>query len=163
MSIDIREATTQDLPVLYRIYKVCGKQDDGYFENCLAENCSLLIAGLEGEDVAIGLLNWSPRYSLYKKLGIPEIQDLNVVPSHRRNGIATTMIKWCEGLARSKGKDMIGIGVGLTRDYGAAQILYTKLGYIPDGYGVTCDRETVTPHALYRMDDDLSLMMIKSL
>ncbi len=161
--IDLREATRNDLDTLYRIYAECGKQDAGYFETCFTENCTILIGALDGNDVAIGLLNWKPRYSLYKKLEIPEIQDLNVVPSARRLGIASAMIKWCEGMARARGASMIGIGVGLTRDYGPAQILYTKMGYIPDGYGVTYDRETVTPHVPYRMDDDLSLMMVKQL
>jgi len=161
--ISIREATIDDLDILYGIYHASGKKDDGYFETCLKEGCTVLIASLNGEDVAVGLLNWSPRYALYRKLGIPEIQDLNVVPRARRNGVATAMIKWCEGLARSKGKEMIGIGVGLTKDYGPAQILYVRMGYVPDGYGVTCDRETVVTHASYRMDDDLSLMLVKPL
>lgn len=163
MSIDIREATKDDIDLLYRLYQVCGKNDAGYFEECFAGGRTVLIGALNGEDVAVGLLNWNPRYSLYKRLSIPEIQDLNVVPSARRKGVATAMIKWCEGLARAKRKDMIGIGVGLTRDYGPAQILYTKLGYIPDGYGVTYDRKGVTPHETYPMNDDLSLMMIKKL
>ena len=30
---------------------------------------------------------------------------------------------------------VIGIGVGLTPDYAAAQHLYPKLGYVPDGLG----------------------------
>lgn len=161
--ISIREGTADDLHIFYGIYKECGKSDDGYFENCLNENCTILIGSFDGDDVAVCLLNWSPRYSLYKKMGMPEIQDLNVVPDARRVGVATAMIKWCEGLARSKGHDMIGIGVGLTKDYGPAQILYVRMGYIPDGYGVTYDREAVVTHASYRMDDDLSLMMVKPL
>ena len=161
--IAIRQAQRNDLETLYRIYEASGKRDDGYFETCFNENCTVLIGSFDDEDVAIGLLNWNPRYALYRKMQIPEIQDLNVMPEFRRNGIATAMIKWCEGLARSKGKDMIGIGVGLTKDYGPAQILYIRLGYVPDGYGVTHDREAVVTHASYRMDDDLSLMMIKAL
>lgn len=161
--IDIREAEAKDVDVLYAIYDQIGKKDAGYFEHCLEEKIAIFIASIDGNDVGFGLLNWNPRYSLYRKLDVPEIQDLNVLPEARRKGVATAMIKWCEGLARARGKDMIGIGVGLTRDYGPAQILYAKLGYIPDGYGVTYDREGVTPYESYRMDDELSLMMIKQL
>lgn len=163
MSIQIREAAESDISKLYEIYHACGKADVGYFENCFKEDCTIILASFNGEDVGICLLNWKPRYSLYKRLGIPEIQDLNVVPDARRNGAGRAMIEWCETAALAKSKDMMGIGVGLTREYGPAQILYTKLGYIPDGYGVTYDREGVTPHESYRMDDDLSLMMVKAL
>lgn len=161
--IEIREATKEDIPVLYTIYGTIGKKDEGYFEQCMGEGVAIFIASVEGSDVGFGLLNWNPRYSLYKKLKIAEIQDLNVLPDARRKGVATAIIKWCEGLARARGHEMIGIGVGLTRDYGPAQILYTKMGYVPDGFGVTHDREAVVTHALYRMDDDLSLMMVKQL
>lgn len=161
--IDIREAGEGDIQTLYSLYDRIGKKDDGYFEQCFREGIYIFIAAIDGDDIGFVLLNWHPRYSLYKRLGIPEIQDLNVVPEARRNGAATALIKWCEGLARAKGHDMVGIGVGLTRDYGPAQILYTNLGYVPDGFGVTHDREAVVTHAQYRMDDELSLMMIKQL
>lgn len=161
--IDIREAGEEDLSILYTLYERSGKKDDGYFEQCMGEGIFIFIASIEGNDIGFGLLNWNPRYSLYKKLGIPEIQDLNVIPDARRQGAASAIIKWCEGMARARGHEMIGIGVGLTRDYGPAQILYTRLGYVPDGFGVTYDRDAVVTHAQYRMDDDLSLMMIKQL
>lgn len=161
--MDIREAEKSDLETLYALYKLCGKQDDGYFERCMEEDCTILIASLDGQDVALSILNWNPRYALYRRLGIPEIQDLNVIPDARRNGVATSLIKWCEGVARARGKSTMGIGVGLTRDYGPAQILYVQMGYVPDGNGVTHDRVGVVTHASYRMDDDLSLMMTKEL
>jgi hypothetical protein len=40
-----------------------------------------------------------------------------------------------ERTAIEHGKNIMGIGFGLTADYGAAQRLYPKLGYIPDGRG----------------------------
>jgi hypothetical protein len=51
--------------------------------------------------------------------------------------------------------------VGLSADYGAAQRLYHKLGYEPDGNGVTYDRAPVTPGQKYPLDDDLALMLVK--
>lgn len=162
--IAIREATSADIPLLYRLYDVIGKKDDGYFEQAIEDDdIVVLIATDEGEDCAFCLLNFHPRYNLYRRLGIPEIQDLNVVPDHRRKGIATSVIKWCEGMARAKGCEQIGIAVGLFKDYGPAQILYAKLGYIPDGNGITCDREGITPYTSYLIDDDLSLMLVKPL
>lgn len=161
--IAIREAAAGDIPSLYALYHAIGKKDEGYFENALAHGTTILIACEEGTACGFCLLNWKPRYSLYRRLGLPEIQDLNVIPAHRRKGIATMLIKWCEGLGRAKGCDHIGISVGLTKDYGPAQILYARLGYLPDGNGITYDREPVLFAKPYPVDDDLALMMIKPL
>ena len=47
--------------------------------------------------------------------------------------------------------------------FGAAQRLYCKLGYIPDGNGVTYDREAVRAGDMRAVDDLLCLMMVKAL
>lgn len=159
----IREATPLDIPVLYDLYTQLGKRDDGYFEYAFEKGTSIYLIEAGATPAGFCLLNWTPRYALYNRLEIPEIQDLNILPAFRRRGLATALIKWCEGLARAKGKETIGIGVGLTADYGPAQILYTQLGYIPDGHGVTYDRVGVNAHQPYPMDDNLSLMMVKPL
>ena len=161
--IAIREATQADIKTLYDLYDRIGKKDSGYFEECFRIKSTILIGALDGDDSGFCILNWTPRYSLYKTLGIPEIQDLNVVPEARRNGVARELIRQCEALALTTGNEAIGISVGLTKEYGAAQILYTLMGYVPDGYGVTYDREGVQSHRSYPLDDNLSLMMIKQL
>lgn len=113
--------------------------------------------------VGYGLLNWVPKYRVYQQLGVPEIQDLNVLSNYRRRGIATELIMQCEVLARENGKSYMGISFGLTRDFGAAQRLYIALGYQPDGFGVTYDREPVTSGQIRPVDQDLCLMLIKDL
>lgn len=160
--ITLRKATADDVPALYDLYRHIGKKDDGYFEHAL-EQCDIMLAFSEEKLCAFCLLNWEPRYSLYRKLNIPEIQDLNVLPHHRRMGIATTLITECEAIARAELCELVGISVGLTKDYGPAQILYTKLGYVPDGNGVTYDREGVHAGKSYPVDDNLALMMTKTL
>jgi GNAT superfamily N-acetyltransferase len=161
--ISIREACKADIPSLYDLYDALNKKDDGYFESALAADTHIYMASYDSEDCGFCLLNFSPRYSLYRRLSIPEIQDLNVLESFRRKGIATSLIKYCEGIARSKGCDALGISVGLTKDYGPAQILYANLGFAPDGFGVTYDREAVEKGQAYRVDDDLALMLVKTL
>jgi ribosomal protein S18 acetylase RimI-like enzyme len=160
--IEVRQAKPEDIRALYGFYDQIGKKDEGYFEHAL-EHATILLALEGGTLCAFCIFNQSPRYSLYKKLGIPEIQDLNVLPAFRRRGVATSLIKYCEDLARAQGYEMIGISVGLTKNYGPAQILYAKLGFVPDGYGVTYDRDPVEPYQSYPLDDDLALMMIKEL
>jgi len=142
-------------------------KDVDYFERCLdLQNRGLrqfLIAAWEGEDAGYCLLNWQPKYVLFQKLGIAEIQDLNVLPACRKKGVGTALIRECEELARDRGQGQVGIGVGLERSYGAAQRLYAKLGYIPDGNGVTYDRRLLSYGESRPLDDNLCLMMIKSL
>ena len=58
---------------------------------------------------------------------------------------------------------VVGIGVGLYRDYGAAQRMYIKRGYIPDGRGVYYDTEQVQPGQRVPVDDSLALFFTKEL
>lgn len=160
----IRAAGADDVPLLYGLYAHIGKKDDGYFEHVLMQGTEIFLCMDDaGRAAGFCLLNNAPRYALYRRLNIPEIQDINILPEYRRRGYATALIKWCEGLARARGCDMIGISVGLTHDYGPAQILYARLGYLPDGNGVTYDREPVDARRTYPLDDDLALMMVKAL
>lgn len=166
--IEIEQSESQDIPRLYSLITAMGHhKPDGYFERCMTEQAAgkrqLFIAKRDGQDCGYGLLNWQPLYALYKRLEIPEIQDLNVIPAARRGGVASAMIAHCEALARQKGCAQIGISFGLHADYGAAQRLYIKLGYMPDGFGVTYDRQAVMPGEIRPIDDNLALMMIKDL
>ena len=58
---------------------------------------------------------------------------------------------------------MVGLGVGLYADYGAAQRLYVRRGYLPDGAGVVLDGVSVAAGATIRLDDEPMLMFIKQL
>lgn len=141
-------------------------KDGDYFERCLSlqekgERDVFIVLHDDGTDIGYGMLNWAPRYNVYGRLGIPEIQDLNVLHEYRRQGAATLMIKHCEALARDKECHGIGISVGLTADYGAAQILYARMGYLPDGQGISYNREALKHGDRVTLDDDLCLMMLK--
>lgn len=122
---------------------------------------TFVMAVADGTDIGGTYLNWSPKYHVYKRLQIPELQDLRVLPGHRRHGVGTALITACEELAKGQGSKGIGISVGLHAEYGNAQRLYVSLGYTPDGNGVTYDREVVEPNAKMPIDDDLALMMLK--
>lgn len=161
--IEIREATRADIPALYALYTDLGKHDDGYFEHAFEAGAVPVIAYEGGELSGFALLNWTPRYSLYRKLDIPEIQDLNVLPAKRRRGIARAIVDYCENAARAKGCQLMGIAVGLTKEYGAAQVMYIKMGYVPDGNGATYDRQGVQANMTYTLDDDFALMLVKAL
>jgi len=126
-------------------------------------DCDQLALRHNGGEVAFVKLNWSPKYKFFALERIPEIQDLYVESDHRGQGYGRALIEYCEGVVAQSGGDRIGIGVGLTASYGAAQRLYVQMGYIPDGFGVTHDRMPVTAGAFKAIDDDMSLMMVKAL
>jgi GNAT superfamily N-acetyltransferase len=167
-SIIVQQA--QDEQVL-RLEKLAaamqGEKAIDYFPRCLQEQAAgnrvLFLATLDGQDAGYGMLNWQPQYSLYRRLGIPEIQDLNVIPDMRCKGVASAIIAQCEQTARDRGAEHIGISFGLHGGYGAAQRLYIRLGYMPDGNGVTYDRRPVAAGQMWPVDDDLCLMLVKDI
>lgn len=164
----IRVLEPGEINVLYEfISQLKYAKEIGYFERCFAlqvENRRALFGIFVGHELAAYCVyNRAPKYMLFQKLGIPEIQDLNVMTGHRRRGLATALIRYCEALAVKEGFKDMGIGVGLSPSYGAAQRLYAKLGYIPDGNGVTYDRKIMGFGEMRPNDDNMSLMMMKNL
>lgn len=119
------------------------------------------ILELNGEILGYASLLKQSRCPFFSK--VPEICDLWIDEKYRRQGLATRLIQWFEELARKEGYANIGIGVGLYRDYGPAQQLYVKLGFKPDGNGITYHHKPVTVGASYPVDDDLLLWLIKPL
>lgn len=124
---------------------------------------SVIIGLVDDVPAGYAVVNWRPVYTLFARLGIPELQDLNVLPEHRCLGLGREIVLTCEDLARQRDYAHMGLAVGLDKSYGPAQRLYTRLGYMPDGYGVTYDREPVAKGQVVRVDDDLCLMMVKEL
>lgn len=111
-------------------------------------------------------LKWKSQYPSFKAQNIPEIMDLNVLPHYRKMGIGSLLLDIAEKEAATR-SDTIGIGVGLYAGadggYGAAQRLYIKRGYIPDGKGVTYNYEPTIPGNSYPLDDDLVMWFTKKL
>lgn len=81
----------------------------------------------------------------------------------RKHGIGTMLINACEEMAKERDYKNIGLGVGMTADYGNAQRLYVHLGYIPDGRGLHYKHAQLNHGDQAIVDDDLVLFMTKSL
>ena len=168
LKITVRRAGDQDLSALWALVDKLGYgKDAGYFEYCLElqkeGKREIYILAKDGIDAGYGILNWQPKYALFKKLGIPEIQDLNILQKFRQQGLASHLIGFCEQRAIEEGHKEMGIAFGLHSSYGPAQRLYVKLGYIPDGQGATYDRKQIAHGEFKPVDDDLCLMLVKGL
>ena len=163
-NLELREATEADISALDGIAAAMrATHEAGYFARSLREGRTVLLAELAGAAVGYVQVNWKPNYALFRRLNIPEIQDLNVVPAARQQGIGDALVTACENLAREKGHEDMGISVGLYARYGAAQRLYVRRGYIPDGAGVSYDDVPVTAGEMRAVDDLLTLKLVKNL
>lgn len=137
-----------------------------YYDRCLKENeegTRITLMAYYGDALAgcCHLLRRS-KYPYFQEHNIPEINDLNVFPEYRRNHIASQIFDEFESIA-SKTYSHIGLGVGLYEDYGNAQKMYTKRGYVLDGQGMTYKNIKVTPGEPVMVDDDLVVYLIKEL
>ena len=120
------------------------------------------VATVNGEMAGYVTLLWDSDYPGIAGLGIPEIRDLNVLPQFRRRGIASALLDRAEGAAARRSA-VVAIGVGLHPGYNAAQVLYVKGGYIPDGLGVTYGDRFVQEGESLPFDDSLVLHFTKEL
>ncbi|WP_238551281.1 GNAT family N-acetyltransferase [Legionella oakridgensis] len=84
-----------------------------------------------------------------------------MLPPYRNKGIGSQLLEMAEQLAATR-SDVVGLGVGLYRDYGNAQKLYIKKGYSPDGYGLTYQYQEIKPGSSVPVDDDLVLWFTKN-
>jgi GNAT superfamily N-acetyltransferase len=131
------------------------EQADGLREVLVAEAAQAI--------VAYGSLAWVSQNPAFRGAGIPEIQDLVVAESYRRAGLGARMVRALEDRARTAGYRKVGLGVGLYRDYGPAQRLYWRLGYIPDGQGISYKNVTARPMSSVTVDDHLVLWLVRDL
>lgn len=131
-----------DVGGLARAFESYGKsaaQYERYFAEQGRGERVTLVAVSGGRAVGYTNVVWQSGYEHFRREGTPEINDLNVVSEFRGRGVATALIREAERIVGARGLRVVGIGVGLTPDYAAAQRLYPKLGYAPDGRGVHKD------------------------
>jgi GNAT superfamily N-acetyltransferase len=162
-----RELGAEDLGSIAATGGHASKADPALWIEYLSDQRSDRRIVLIGHDdrsiVSYGTLLWQSAYEPFRSAGIPEINNLVVAQHARRRGIGTQMIQELERRAVYRGVKMIGIGVGLYADYGPAQKLYAKLGYQPDGHGVTYENKPVPGGQAVRLDDSLVLWLQKGM
>jgi len=134
-----------------------------YLSEQLSDQRSVFIARQDGKFCGYVTVKWKSDYPQFTQKNIPEIVDLNVLPEFRKQGIGTFLIHTCENTAMERGYSVIGLGVGLTADYGNAQRLYVQLGFLPDGNGIHYKCKAVKYSESVSVDDDLILYFTKRL
>ena len=92
-----------------------------------AEGSTYLVAWDDEQPIAHAHIAWVGTH-----LGVPEIQDVFVVPERRRRGIAAQLTDAAEQEARARGWDSISLSVSQDGNVAARQ-LYAKLGYADAG------------------------------
>lgn len=165
--IEIRLLKEADISVMVKAFEEIGwNKPAALFQEYLKEQKAgeryVWIAYQQSQFAGYVTLKVHSEYLAFAKKNIPEIKDLNVLPVCQNQGIGSALMKMAEDKA-SAYSTQVGIGVGLTSDYGKAQRLYVMRGYIPDGNGATYQYESVNWGVDYKVDDDLVLWFTKGL
>lgn len=63
----------------------------------------------------------------------------------------------------SRRSDIVGIGVGLSADYGPALRLYVLRDYVPDGRGLYCHGRPAPHGDTVKLDDALAIYLTRDL
>ena len=120
----------------------------------------VFVAMYDGKFAGYTTLRLQATAGPFANKGIPEISDFNVFVQYRRRGIGNKILDVAEKTALGLHK-MVSLGVGLHAGYGAAQRMYVKRGYIPDGSGVWYRDRLLEPYSDCCNDDDLVLYFSK--
>jgi GNAT superfamily N-acetyltransferase len=168
VAIDIRALTTADTRAIPKAFEAIGwpGKTAALYEGYLADQASgsrlVFVAEAARAFAGYVTVGWVSRYRPFADRGIPEIQDLNVLPELWRRGIGRALMDAAEAAIAAR-TETAGIGVGLYADYAAAHLMYLRRGYLPDGRGLAYRGATVTPGTSVPLDDDLALMMTRRL
>lgn len=165
--LKIRPLNTNDPEVISAAFTAIGwnkpvVQYENYLEEQRVGSREVLVAVVNDIFAGYVTIVWRPNYLPFLESQIPEVQDFNVLPSYRKQGIGTALMDKAEEWISTRSK-IVGIGVGMYADYGNAQRLYVKRGYIPDGRGLTYQGRVLKPLEKVVNDDDLVLYFTKTL
>lgn len=165
--VKIRGLQEQDiLPIAEAFDSIGWNKPVSQYQRYLAEQIKevrkVLVAFENDKFAGYLTIVWESNYLPFKTGQIPEIQDFNVLPNARRKGVGTKLMDKAEEIV-SQTSAIIGIGVGMDADYGAAQRLYVLRGYVPDGRGIVWQNRFPTYGEQVTVDDNLNLYFIKEL
>ncbi len=166
-AIKIRDMIRDDIRIIPAAFRAQGWNKpvslyEGYFRDHMKGSRRVLVGLLNGRFAGYLTIHWRSGYPPFRKAGIPEVTDLNVLIRCRRRGIAGKLMDAAEKIIASRSA-IAGIGVGLYPDYGSAQAMYVRRGYIPDCRGIWWNDRQLMPGDRAVVDDGLNLFLTKKL
>ena len=125
--------------------------------------CVALTAEYQGHPAGSVYVYMNAEAGPFRDKHWPYIVDFSVLQKYQRRGVGSRLMDAAEKIA-AQHADVVCLGVGLCREYGSAQRMYAKRGYIPDGSGVWYqDKPCVQYETVCTIDDDLVLYIYKKL
>ena len=135
---------------------------ESYFDDQERGLRTVVVADQGGEVAGYVMLLPSASIGAFRKKNVPAIFGLTVFDKFRRQGIGTELMNRIEEAA-AKVSDTVCLGVGVHSGDGAAQRLFIKRGYVPDGSGVWCGRQPARPFDTVESVSVLVLYMSKQI
>ena len=130
-----------------------------YFKEQESGEREILVAEVEGAVAGYITILPSAKHGPFAEV-YPELSDFNVFEPFRNQGIGNQLLEEAEKRVKLV-SIKVSLGVGLHSGYGAAQRLYIKRGYIPDGTGVWYRNQPLKMNATSQNNDDLVLYLSK--
>ena len=163
--IQIRRMQQEDAAVISAAFTAQGwnkpmEQYNKYHAQQLRNERVVLIATVDNSFAGYVTLLWKSPDLYFSQHNIPEIQDFNVLIAYRNQGMGSQLMDAIEEIAFEK-HATVGLSSGLPSDYGSAQRLYVKRGYIPTGEGIKYKGKILQYNDQVKVDDDLVLSFIK--
>lgn len=130
--VTIRPATLTDLDAVYQL--ICDLEGETLNLSFFTENYKVnlqdstirYIVACDGKKV-IGFLSMHIQRILHHERITCELQELNILPEYRSQGIGSILMDYAEGLAKEMGLEEIEL---TTRNYRVrTQEFYKRLGY----------------------------------
>lgn len=140
LGIQIREMEAGDVDAIMRTFARWNKRRTQYEEYLVKQGRGervVLLAWHRGRVAGYVVYTRDSTHHPFHRQGIAEIVDLNVINEYQRQGVGTALVYECERIAAGEDREVIGISVGQSPEYAAANRMYPALGYVPDGRGVT--------------------------
>lgn len=167
MKIKIRQMLQSDITEFPAEFEKQGwnkpvEQYQMYYDEQENGTRKIFVAEVDGKATGYATLLSYDISGPFKDKNIPVIVDFNVLEKYQRNGIGTAIMDAIENHVKEY-SSTICLGVGLHYGYGAAQRMYVKRGYIPDGSGVWFNGERLEQYEPCVNDDELILYFSKQL
>lgn len=165
--VSVRMMVEEDIVTIVRAFAAQGwdkpaQQYRRYLAECGQGLRVVLLAEHQCEFAGYVTIVWESDYPPFRDANIPEIVDFNVLMKYRRRDIGTALMDEAERRIAARSPNA-GIGVGLTPDFGAAQVLYVKRGYVPDGKGAITHGQAIRYGQQIPVDDGFALYQTKRL